>query len=115
MKTLWWKNPENNHTYSEGPEGSLLNGRPVFMRPDWVFGEPHATYGPIYPWEGGDCPLPHDTQVRCLFRGRPPYEGLAIWPGLPEQAKASMWKHAPAPGRIDPNRDIVAYQLRLAP
>ena len=114
MMTAWWKEFERNHTYSEGPEGKLLNGRRVEQRPAWVQGPPLAHYGPLEPWGGGECPLPHDVHVRCIFRGRPPYEGPAVWPDMPERHKGIMWQHAPHGARVDPDADIVAYQIKVA-
>lgn len=112
--TQIWINEQTGHHYSEGADGASLNGSPVEGKPDWAVGRgPDVVFGAFFPWHGGDCPVPPDTEVRCLFRGRRPYVGPAIWPSLPDSAKANMWKHAPAPGRPDPMNDIVAYQVRV--
>lgn len=113
--TRVWVNAATGHHYAEGPRGAELNGFPAYGLPDWCEGRaPDAFYGPLIQWNGGKCPVPPDTLVRCIFRGRRPYLDVAIWPHLPERAKESMWMHAPAPGRVDPDFDIIAYQVRVA-
>jgi hypothetical protein len=72
-----------------------------------------GTFGPLIPWDGGDCPLPPDTQIIAYFRNRRPYVGQAIWPDMPESAKPFMWHHAPSGPRTDPAADIVAYRIKL--
>jgi hypothetical protein len=89
-----------------------VNGRTANSAPDWVSGPAHMEFGPLIPWAGGECPLPHDKVVRCLFRGREPYIGEAIWPLMPEKFKEMMWQHAPYKARTDPQQDIVAYQVK---
>lgn len=112
-QTNVWFNKENGHQYEEGELGNLLNGKSAEVRPDWVNGLPDYVFGPLSPWSGGDCPIPPSAYVRCLFRGRRPYIGPAIWPELPDSGKAAMWRHAPAPGRSNPASDIVAFQARI--
>ena len=73
-----------------------------------------SEYGPLIGWNGGECPVPPDTQVRCFFRGRNPYSGPAIWPQLRDEDQATMWHHAPSGRRFDPAADIVAYQVKVA-
>ena len=109
--TSLWRNPANGHQFEEGERGRLLNGRPVQERPEWAAGKPWLRLGPIIPWAGGDCPVPESTLVRCLFRGRLPYLGAAIWPEMPASARAVMWHHAPSGRRTNPASDIVAYQV----
>jgi len=65
-------------------------------------------------WRGGECPVPHDTQIIAYFRGRRPYVGPAIWPAMASRAKPFMWHHAPSGPRTDPASDSVAYRVRLA-
>ena len=114
-RTRLWRNPKNGHSYAVGPEGVTLNGMPTTGVPSWVnMPHPDEVYGPLTPWAGGACPVSGDTLVRCLFRGRRPYMGPAMWPGFHYQAQRAMWCHAPAPGRPDPAADIIAYQVRIA-
>lgn len=113
-KTNVWANLVNGHHYEEGERGCLLNGRPTVTRPDWVTGLPSYVFGPVTEWPGGACPVPPSSEVRCLFRGRRPYVGPAIYPELPARAKEAMWHHAPYPGRSNPASDIVAFQARLS-
>ena len=114
--TRVWLNPASGHSFArERDDVDTLNGFPSVGVPEWVdLDGPHQTYGPYVKWAGGECPVAADTNVRCLFRGRRPYIGQAIWPDLPELAKAAMWMHAPAPGRHDPAMDIIAYQVRVS-
>lgn len=109
-----WSNILNGHRYEEGERGCMLNNRPVSERPDWVSGDPTFVFGPIYQWRGGPCPVPHNSFVRCLFRKRLPYIGLAINPEFPARLADQMWQHVPYPGRNNPGSDIVAFQRRIA-
>jgi len=113
-QTNVWFNEANGHQYEEGQRGNLLNGRPAPDRPEWVRGLPDYVFGPITEWSGGECPVPPDAEVRCLFRDRRPYIGPAIYPGFPEPARAAMWQHSPYPGRSNPGSDIIAFHARLA-
>ncbi len=108
-----WFNEVNGHQYEEGERGNLLNSQPVDARPDWVGGLPQYVFGPLSEWRGGECPVPASAEVRCIFRGRRPYIGAAIWAALPDAAKVAMWQHAPFPGRSNPGSDIVAFQARI--
>ena len=113
--TKIWRNAENGHHFAIGPSGMSLNGKPVSCAPEWSIGRPaDEEYGPIIEWAGGECPVSPSTDVRCIFRGRRPYVGKAIWDGLPNNAQKVMWHHAPAPGRSNPASDIVAYQVRVS-
>jgi hypothetical protein len=112
--TKIWRNFDNGHTFAIDPHGMTLNGSPVDAAPDWVSGDPDMIFGTLKPWRGGECPVSHDVIVRCIFRGRRPYIGKAIWPEMPERGRPYIWTHAPAPGRTDPAYDIVAYQERIA-
>ncbi len=113
--TRVWFNPLLGHHFAQGDDGCTLNGMPTVGVPEWAEGRPpDAAYGPVKPWAGGACPVSPDADVRCIFRGRRPYLGKAIWPGLPERYKGAMWLHSPAPGRTDPTADIVGYQVRTA-
>lgn len=111
-ETWLWLHPAAGHQYEVGQRGRLLNGRPVDAAPAWADGPP-LRLGRLIRWRGGDCPVPPGVIVRALFRGRRPYVGPAIWPGMPERGRATMWRHAPSPGRSDPNADIIAYQVAL--
>jgi hypothetical protein len=111
--TSVWTNHRNGHHFSEGPEGMYLNGFPATERPIWATGAPDAVFGPLVPWHGGECPVDANMVVRCIFRGRRPYIGPAIWPDYPKGKEAAMWAHAPFPGRPNPDGDIVAYQVRV--
>lgn len=113
MHTNVWMNATNGHHFTESQDGILLNGKPVSEWPEWVQGEPDMVFGETQGWHGGECPVDANTLVRCVFRERNPYIGPAIYPGLPPNAKASMWQHAPAPRRHDPQMDIVAYQVSV--
>lgn len=115
MKTEVWLNGENGHHFSAGEGGAALNGKPTIVVPKWVGDRPpDMVFGEIKDWHGGDCPVDPDTIVRCIFLGRRPYIGQAIYPALPERAKAAMWQHAPCEGRCDPAMDIIGYQVRIA-
>ena len=82
--TRVWLNPDNGHHYALGPDGATLNGMPTVGRPEWIADRPaDAAYGPMKPWGGGECPVPPETPVRAVFRGRRPYIGPAIWPSFP--------------------------------
>lgn len=72
-----------------------------------------GTYGELINWQGGDCPVPPDTEVIAYFRGRRPYLGPAIWPDMPASAKPFIWHHAPMGKRTDPKADIVAYRVKV--
>jgi hypothetical protein len=111
--TQIWRNARNGHHYAVGPFGQQLNGMPCIEPPPWVNGPAHEVYGPVIPWEGGDCPVSPDVFVRCFFRDRRPYIGRAIFEGLPDAMKSSVWEHAPFKYRADPANDIVAYQVRV--
>lgn len=115
MNTRIWKNPVSGHQYEDGEFGRLLNGNPVTEAPQWAAGrDPDFVFAPARKWDGGECPVDPQDVVRCLFRGRLPYVGAAIWDGLPDDAKAVMWRHAPHGKRINPDADIIAYQVRVA-
>lgn len=114
QNTYVWINPVSRHQYEEGPMGNLLNRQEVAERPAWVDSVAPIAYGPVIPWEGGECPEDAATQVRCFFRQRGPYVGSAIWEHLSPDAAASMWQHAPFGTRHDSERDIIAYQVRVA-
>jgi hypothetical protein len=102
-RTFIWVDPETNVQYDDQ---SLL--------PDRMKGtHHHFEFGPLVQWAGGDIPVGPDVLVRCLFRGRRPYIGRARYEGHSDTAASNMWKHAPAPGRSDPNADIVAYQVSV--
>lgn len=75
--------------------------------------EPKYKFGPVINWHGGDCPVEPSQVVMMFFRGRPPYIGKAIWPHMPDRAKASIWQHAPAPGRTDSAYDVIAYRVAV--
>jgi hypothetical protein len=115
MKTEVWFNEANGHHFSMGEGGAAINGKPTIVVPEWV-GErsPDMIFGALQDWSGGECPLDPGTLVRCVFRGRRPYVGPAIYPAMPERAKVAMWQHAPCEGRSDTAMDIVGYQVRLA-
>lgn len=68
-------------------------------------------FGPVIPWAGGECPVHPSAIVRLHFRGRNPYVGTAFWDGMPPSLQPSIWLHAPAPGRSDPNCNVIAYQV----
>ena len=99
--TRVWVDPKTNVQYDDP---SLL---PESLRGT----DPSFVFGPARVWGGGDRPVDPDCIVRCIFRGRAPYIGTAQYSGHSETAANSMWRHAPAPGRNDPNADIVAYQV----
>jgi len=113
-KTNVWFNPANGHQYEEGQRGNRLNGKSIAARPDWVSGLPTYVFGPLSEWNGGDCPVPAQSEVRCLFRERRPYIGPALYPGFDKMAQNAMWQHAPGAGRSNPGSDIVAFQARIA-
>lgn len=112
-QTSVWFNSENGHQYEEGERGARLNDKPVDARPSWVDGLPDFVFGPLTPWTGGACPVPATAEVRCLFRGRRPYIGPAVYPDFQRSARDAMWQHAPYPGRSNPGSDIVAFQARI--
>jgi hypothetical protein len=112
--TSVWVNESSGHHFSDGPEGMQLNGFATDKRPEWAMGEPWAVFGPLVPWRGGACPVDPNMLVRCIFRGRRPYIGPAIWPDYSKGREAAMWAHSPFPGRSDPAGDIVAYQVQVA-
>lgn len=68
-------------------------------------------FGPVIAWGGGECPVSPDAIVRLHFRGRAPYVGEALHKSVPDHLKCGIWQHAPAPGRNDPNMDVIAYQV----
>lgn len=114
MNTDVWTNKVTGHHFAVGPSGITLNGETVDKAPEWVSGESDMTFGPMNEWFGGPCPVAPETFVRCVFRGRRPYLGEAIYQGLPEDAKEAMWRHAPFGGRVNPQMDIVGYQVRIS-
>lgn len=72
-------------------------------------------FGPVIPWEGGDCPVHPDTPVRFIYRDGKSGEGLAIPGNFRKGAMAKyanlIWHHAPMPARTKPENDIIAYQV----
>ena len=115
MNTQVWFNRTNGHHFAVGPRGMELNGQAAISVPVWARKRaPDAVYGPVHEWNGGECPIDPNMEIRALFRGRNPYFGPAIWPQLRPQDQVTMWHHAPSGRRFDPAADIVAYQVRLA-
>jgi hypothetical protein len=112
--TSVWKNYDNGHYFSDGPEGMQLNGFATDKWPEWANGEPFAVFGPLMPWQGGACPVDPNILVRCIFRGRRPYVGKAIHPEFPRGKEAAIWAQAPLPGMDEDGTDIVAYEVQVA-
>lgn len=107
-----WIEPETGIQWTRGPDELTRAGDPVGLIPSYITTRtPDHRWTALRHWNGGECPVPPETVVRCLFRGRRPYIGHAIWQGLSGADACAMWRHAPSPGRIDPMMDIVAYQV----
>lgn len=113
MQTSVWLNKKNGHHITVTGCMAQLNGKPVDEIPEWVKGLPDYIFGEMRKWHGGHCPVEETAIVRCVFRGRRPYIGPAIYPMLPDVGKEAMWRHAPFKSRVDPAMDIVGYQMRV--
>jgi hypothetical protein len=72
-------------------------------------------FGPVIDWRGGNCPVDPDTVVRFHYRdgrsgiGRAIPDDMRVPPAA--QYVHLIWRHAPLPGRANPQRDIIAYQV----
>lgn len=115
--TRVWVEPDTGIQYALGPGEVTRAGTSIPAIPAHLLSrDPDYVFGPLLPWSGGARPVARDTVVRCVFRlgGRRPYIGPAAWGAHSTAAQEAMWKHAPAPGRINAGSDIVAYQVEVA-
>lgn len=114
--TRVWVEPDTGIQYALGPGECTRAGATIPSIPTHLLlRDPDHVFGALVPWAGGERPVSADAVVRCLFRygGRRPYIGAAAWGAHSTAAQRVMWHHAPAPGRINPGSDIVAYQVEV--